>query len=49
MRSHNRGLSLALAAGLVRPTLDEFGKLDPIDLFTSGCNVGLDEGAERAG
>ena len=39
----------ALAPGLVRSTLDEFGNLDPIDLFTSGCNVGLDEGAKRAG
>jgi len=39
----------ALATGLVRSTLDEFGNLNPIDLFASGCNVDSDEGRQMGG
>jgi len=36
----------ALATGLVRSAVDKFGDLNPIDLFTSGCNVDSDEGRQ---
>ena len=39
----------ALATGLVRSAVDEFGNLNPIDLFTSGCNVDSDEGRQMGG
>ena len=39
----------ALAAGLIRSALDEFGNLNPIDLFASGCNVEWDERRQMGG
>jgi len=39
----------ALATGLVRSALDEFGYLYPIDLFTSGWNMDGDERRKKDG
>ena len=39
----------ALATGLVRSALNEFGNLNPVDLFASGCNVESDEGSQMGG
>lgn len=33
------GVDPALAARLIRSTVDEFGNLNPIDLFSGGCNA----------
>ena len=42
------GMDPALAAGLIRSALDEFGNFDPVDLFAGSCNGGLDEGGQKA-
>jgi len=39
----------ALAAGLVRSAVDEFGNLYPIDLFTGGWNADYVEGRQDGG